>query len=239
MNVTLINQNQTDARYELSDDGICQTLTARCGTGGGHVPMILMFEGEKAGCLRAQEHGHQSVVCYGISRSAMKGGTNAGGMPIGNDIQPTITSNGACGAVCYGIESHANDSRVTQQEKDEPCQALTGKMGTLEGGVPMILETLSIGNGQLHQIGMEPVGRPLDCMHDQQAILQPAKPPRKYVLRRLIPLECIRLQGLPDWWCDGVNGSDSAIYKMCGNGLAIPCAYDVMRRIAKALGGEK
>lgn len=56
---------------------------------------------------------------------------------------------------------------------------------------------------------------------------------RKYVLRRLTPLECLRLQGLPDWWCDGANGSDSAIYKMCGNGLAIPCAYDVLHRIAK------
>ena len=62
---------------------------------------------------------------------------------------------------------------------------------------------------------------------------------RKYVLRRLTPLECLRLQGLPDWWCNGANGSDSAIYKMAGNGLAIPCAYDVMRRVAKALEEEK
>lgn len=58
---------------------------------------------------------------------------------------------------------------------------------------------------------------------------------KKYVLRRLTPLECLRLMGLPDWWCDGANGSDSAIYKMCGNGLAIPCAYDVMRRVAGEL----
>jgi len=58
---------------------------------------------------------------------------------------------------------------------------------------------------------------------------------RKYVLRRLTPLECLRLQGLPDWWCDGANGSDSAIYKMAGNGLAIPCAYDVLERIAKEM----
>lgn len=62
---------------------------------------------------------------------------------------------------------------------------------------------------------------------------------RKYVLRRLTPLETLRLQGLPDWWCNGANGSDSAIYKMAGNGLAIPCAYDVMRRIAGELEGEK
>lgn len=57
---------------------------------------------------------------------------------------------------------------------------------------------------------------------------------RKYVLRRLTPTECLRLQGLPDWWCDGANGSDSAIYKMAGNGIAIPCAYDVLGRIARA-----
>ena len=59
--------------------------------------------------------------------------------------------------------------------------------------------------------------------------------PRKYVLRRLTPTECLRLQGLPDWWVDGVNGSDSAIYKMAGNGLAIPCACDVLGRIAEEM----
>lgn len=58
---------------------------------------------------------------------------------------------------------------------------------------------------------------------------------RKYVLRRLTPLETLRLQGLPDWWCDGANGSDSAIYRMAGNGLAIPCAYNVLYRVANEL----
>ena len=61
---------------------------------------------------------------------------------------------------------------------------------------------------------------------------------KKYVLRRLTPLECLRLQGLPDWWVDGVNGSDSAIYRMAGNGLAIPCATDVLGRIAEEIRGE-
>lgn len=59
------------------------------------------------------------------------------------------------------------------------------------------------------------------------------KPPRKYIVRRLTPTECARLQGFPDWWCEGLGGSDSAIYKAYGNGLALPCAYDVLRRIAK------
>ena len=30
----LIDQNQTDARYTMNHDGICQTVTARFGTGG-------------------------------------------------------------------------------------------------------------------------------------------------------------------------------------------------------------
>ena len=58
---------------------------------------------------------------------------------------------------------------------------------------------------------------------------------KKYVLRRLTPLECLRLQGLPDWWVDDVQGSDSAVYKMAGNGLAIPCATFVLGRIAEEL----
>lgn len=57
------------------------------------------------------------------------------------------------------------------------------------------------------------------------------EPPRKYIVRRLTPLECCRLQGFPDWWEDGVEGSDSARYKMWGNGIALPCAVDVLGRI--------
>ena len=64
------------------------------------------------------------------------------------------------------------------------------------------------------------------------------KPKRKYIVRRLTPLECCRLQGFPDWWEDGVEGSDSARYKMWGNGIALPCAVDVLRRIAKAVTEE-
>lgn len=66
-----------------------------------------------------------------------------------------------------------------------------------------------------------------------------SKQKRKYIVRRLTPTECLRLQGLPDWWCDGVNGSDSAIYKMAGNGIALPCAADVLGRIADELRREE
>lgn len=54
---------------------------------------------------------------------------------------------------------------------------------------------------------------------------------RWYIVRRLTPLECCRLQGFPDWWEDGVSGSDSARYKMWGNGMALPCVLYVMEGI--------
>ena len=30
----------------------------------------------------------------------------------------------------------------------------------------------------------------------------------EYIVRRLTPVECARLQGFPDWWCDGLGTDD-------------------------------
>lgn len=70
-------------------------------------------------------------------------------------------------------------------------------------------------------------------------LVQRERPKRKYIVRRLTPTECARLQGFPDWWCDGANGSDSAQYKLWGNGIALPCAADVLGRIAKEILSNK
>ncbi len=97
-----------------------------------------------------------------------------------------------------------------------------------------------------------------------------------YIVRRLTPVECARLQGFPDWWCadlaihdptDAENAfwaevwetwrqvtnpkgkpktekqirkwladpyTDSAEYKLWGNGVALPCTYFVLSGIAWA-----
>ena len=94
-----------------------------------------------------------------------------------------------------------------------------------------------------------------------------------YIVRRLTPTECARLQGFPDWWCSNLGTehptneevyewykifetyriitgtsskpktekqirkfledpySDSAEYKMWGNGIALPCAVFVLAGI--------
>lgn len=61
----------------------------------------------------------------------------------------------------------------------------------------------------------------------------------QYVVRRLTPLECCRLQGMPDWWEDGVDGADSARYKMWGNGMALPNALYVMEGFYESRRAEK
>ena len=108
--------------------------------------------------------------------------------------------------------------------------------------------------------------------------VETGKPPRKWIVRRLTPTECARLQGFPDmhghpdhkdsltdeeyafWlnvrnthamingraqkqytreqmlkWYNGLH-TDSAEYKMWGNGIALPCAAFVLGQIAKWAG---
>lgn len=111
--------------------------------------------------------------------------------------------------------------------------------GTLQahgsGGTSLnaINPVICLGNGQAHNCTLSDVANTLDCMHDQQIIATASE----YLVRRLTPLECCRLQGFPDWWEAGVEGSDTARYKMWGNGIALPCARYVMEGIADQFAG--
>ena len=60
---------------------------------------------------------------------------------------------------------------------------------------------------------------------------------RKYLVRRLTPLECERLQGLPDGYTDipDKTCSDSARYKALGNGMAQPCPDFIIKRITECV----
>ena len=93
--------------------------------------------------------------------------------------------------------------------------------------------SLAVGDGRLNKIYMTDTAVTLTCLHDRHAVLP--KKLRRYIVRRLTPLECCRLQGFPDWWEAGVSGSDSARYKMWGNGMALPCVLYVMEGLADAL----
>lgn len=58
-----------------------------------------------------------------------------------------------------------------------------------------------------------------------------------YVVRRLTPLECERLQGFPDGWTDIPGASDTARYKALGNSIALPQWQIIIDNMAKYLPG--
>ena len=100
-------------------------------------------------------------------------------------------------------------------------------MNTLTGGDRHAV-AYCIGNGQLNQITMAEQANTLDCMHDQQAVMLPyqsvigtlcstdykwvqqqqveqdklivEQQNVRYIVRRLTPTECARLQGFADRW---------------------------------------
>jgi DNA (cytosine-5)-methyltransferase 1 len=64
-----------------------------------------------------------------------------------------------------------------------------------------------------------------------------------YIVRRLTPTECERLQGFPDGWTryghDGAEISDTRRYQMLGNSVAVPCVAFVLNGIAAQLNVSK
>lgn len=43
MKAIVIENHPADSKVKIKDDGICQSLTSRMGTGGGNVPLVLCF----------------------------------------------------------------------------------------------------------------------------------------------------------------------------------------------------
>ena len=176
-----------------------------------------------------EQHG----VAYGIDRATYNMGQNAQfGLAIEEEVEPTMVAKGP-GAVAHPVYTTSKNSYHTEAEED----VANTLVATDYKDPPTVTE--------------EPY----------------------YIVRRLTPTECARLQGFPDWWCANlgtenptdeelafwrevfethrrvVTGAakpktdkqitkwlsdpytDSAEYKMWGNGIALPCAVFVLSGI--------
>jgi DNA (cytosine-5)-methyltransferase 1 len=176
-----------------------------------------------------EQHG----VAYGIDRATYNMGQNAQfGLAIEEEVEPTMVAKGP-GAVAHPVYTTSKNSYHTEAEED----VANTLVATDYKDPPTVTE--------------EPY----------------------YIVRRLTPTECARLQGFPDWWCSDlgmekptdeeltfwrdvfethrrvVTGAakpktdkqivkwlsdphtDSAEYKMWGNGIALPCAVFVLSGI--------
>lgn len=83
------------------------------------------------------------------------------------------------------------------------------------------------GGGEGAMIG-EDVSYTLSTGQDQ-TMFQPGE--SGYVVRRLTPTECERLQGFPDGWTDIDGAKDAPRYKALGNSIAVPVLEWIGKRI--------
>lgn len=229
-----VESHAQDARYNVGD--VNQTLGANMEhdpANGGLVYAVDQGAG-KSSCNIDEDktptltttHGGEPAVCYGFQGQA---GASTG-MSVCEDSAPTMVANQVTNVTQpLAIENHPNDSRVKINE-DGVVQTLSGRMGTGGGNTPMVFENHSQDSrftdlGETCQTvsatwGMGGNNQPLEVK------------PQQAVVRRLTPLECTRLQGFPDGWCDigewtdsmgkKHKDSDSPKYKALGNSIALP-----------------
>ena len=192
-------------------------------------------KGPSSQMMKNPEENFVGEPSYGIGRPAMNQGYNASfSFQIEEEVEPTLVAAGASG-VAHPRFSSSKASFFT--EANEEC---ANTLVATDYKDPPIVND----------------GEDTD-----------------YIVRRLTPTECARLQGFPDWWCDelGIDEptdediakwreifnthakamgkttkpksdnqirkwlqnpqSDSAEYKMWGNGVALPNVYFVLSGI--------
>ena len=194
------------------------------------------------------------AVCYSIDRAAFNQGKNA-------KYEFEVTDSGKSStlvsrepsAVCYDIDcrnGNLNQTALPIQARMSTSLNAGGIicMATQQGGAELRTDdkapTLTAaagmsGNGQADNTGLHEKVGALNCMHDQQAVLDFGRIADriyinadksvtlqaqgggggaktglycftgKTVVRRLTPLECERLQGFPDGWTDIGDYTDS------------------------------
>lgn len=175
------------------------------------------------------------AVAYGIDRAAYNQGRNAlYDFAVEEELEPTMVAKGP-GAVAHPTYCASKASFFTSAEEE-----LANTLVATDYKDPPVI-------------------------NDMDEV--------EYIVRRLTPIECARLQGFPDWWCSGLETaepadeditfwrevfethrkaagtstkpktdrqivkwlkdphSDSAEYKMWGNGVALPNVYFVLSGI--------
>lgn len=229
----------------------------------------------KSPTLRAEAHGNAPYV---INKKALVYDTRGNGA---GETVPTITGDHnnrvtdyTCLAItrCYDI----GEARLrTPSEYIEKSPTITARCGTGGNNVPGVVYCLQ-GNGT--EFKDESTLSTLKATGGSYGGGSENIVVKKYIVRRLTPTECARLQGFPSWWgivnpvenltdedyafwldvrntYAEINGkatkeytreqmlawynklhSDSAEYKMWGNGIALPNALYVMQGIAEVVG---
>jgi DNA (cytosine-5)-methyltransferase 1 len=121
--ITLEN-HPADSRVKISEDGKIQTLTSRCGTGGGNVPLVMDNAKNPPAVtlkLRAGREGGGKGILYQLDKSATLG--------CNNDQTLFVPK-------CYGVCSKASHSMISDNPHSGFYEAETSRTLDRSGGDP-------------------------------------------------------------------------------------------------------
>lgn len=230
----VLENNQVHAT--VTQNGICPTLPASMGLGGGYVPMITDHPADRPVVFEnhAQDARYKEApTCSPTGYD--RWGTGGGNTPL-VAVPRQVTS--------YGIgngQAHAYASK----EK-------SGTLDTMHDAQAVAIEysgCLNPWDTQARRVYGEDGTFPAlpsreSAGGNQQAVLAGQR--TRWIVRRLTPTECERLQGYPDGWTDigewtDTKGkkhkpADSPRYKALGNSIALPQWFWIAQKMKSYMG---
>lgn len=230
----VLESNQVHAT--VTQNGICPTLPASMGLGGGYVPMITDHPADRPVVFEnhAQDARYKEApTCSPTGYD--RWGTGGGNTPL-VAVPRQVTS--------YGIgngQAHAYASK----EK-------SGTLDTMHDAQAVAIEysgCLNPWDTQARRVYGEDGTFPAlpsreSAGGNQQAVLAGQR--TRWIVRRLTPTECERLQGYPDGWTDigewtDTKGkkhkpADSPRYKALGNSIALPQWFWIAQKMKSYMG---
>lgn len=293
-NVPIVLENHPqDCRVTIAEDGNVPTLTSRMGTGGGNVPMI-MNEVRAVDQRNLSLGNDKSETLHGSGHGSSVG-TIIEPMALHITQDPTVfegkapcltQGNPKTGQATVGVAIPIAD-KATRYKGGGSTRNNDGSangLGVGEPGAPANTLTAADRHGVAcfaqQAIGEYEESEKASCLKRRDYKDSTDLILWEYIIRRLTPLECCRLQGFPDNWAEELGiteptqedidhwrevfrtqmeamgeskkektdnqickwlkdpESDSAKYKMWGNGIALPCAMFVMEGISMILSEE-
>ena len=173
---------------------------------------------EDGTCTTLNASHEQPII---IDRAAFNQGENAKYPPHveQTDVMDTLVARGPH-AVSYRMGGRKHDRQRFRHESERGADTYTKWDGS----------TGTAGKGALVS---EEVAFTVAATQDQTLV---APEEGEYVVRRLTPTECERLQGFPDGWTDipykgKEHPPDGPRYKALGNSMAVPVIRMLGRRI--------